>query len=37
MIYDTIAEIEEKVEDAKLRRRSLETEFITIENIYKIL
>lgn len=36
-LYDTIAEIEEKVEDAKLRRKSVETEFITMENIYKIL
>ena len=35
--YDTIAEIEEKVEDAKLRRKSVEAEFITMENIYKIL
>ena len=37
MDYDTIAEIEEKVEDAKLRRKSVEAEFITMENIYKIL
>ena len=36
-LYDTIAEIEEKVEDAKLRRKSVEAEFITMENIYKIL
>lgn len=36
-LYDTIAEIEEKVEDAKLRRKSVEAEFITLENIYKIL
>ena len=36
-LYDTIAEIEEKVEDAKLRKKSVEAEFITMENIYKIL
>lgn len=36
-LYDTIAGIEEKVEDAKLRRKSVEAEFITMENIYKIL
>lgn len=36
-LYDTIAAIEEKVEDAKIRRRSVEAEFITMENIYKIL
>lgn len=36
-LYDTIVEIEEKVEDAKLRRKSVEAEFITMENIYKIL
>jgi hypothetical protein len=36
-LYDTIAEIEEKVEDAKLRRKSVEAEFITMENIYNIL
>lgn len=36
-LYDTIAEIEKKVEDAKLRRKSVEAEFITMENIYKIL
>ena len=36
-LYDTIVEIKEKVEDAKLRRKSVEAEFITMENIYKIL
>ena len=36
-LYDTIVEIEEKVEDAKLRRKSVEAEFITMENIYIIL
>ena len=36
-LYDTIAEIEENIEDAKLRRKSVEEEFITLENIYKIL
>lgn len=36
-LYDTLAEIEEKVADAKLRKKSVEEEFITLENIYKIL
>lgn len=36
-LYDTVAEIEDKIEDAKLRRKSVEAEFITMENIYKIL
>lgn len=30
-------EIEEKIEDASLRRKSIEIEAITMENIYKIL
>ncbi|MCM1296283.1 MAG: hypothetical protein NC311_12140 [Muribaculaceae bacterium] len=36
-LYDTVAEIEDQIEDAKLRRKSVEAEFITMENIYKIL
>ena len=36
-LYDTIAEIEVNIEDAKTRRKSVEAEFITMENIYKIL
>ena len=36
-LYDTIAEIEANIEDAKTRRKSVEAEFITMENIYKIL
>ena len=36
-LYDIIAEIEEKIEDAKLRKKSVEAETLTMENIYKIL
>lgn len=36
-LYDMIVEIEEKIEDASLRRKSIEIEAITMENIYKIL
>ena len=36
-LYDTVVEIEEKVEDARLRKKSVEAEFIPMENIYKIL
>lgn len=36
-LYDTIAEIEANIEDARTRRKSVEAEFITMENIYKIL
>ncbi len=36
-LYDIIVEIEEKIEDARLRRKSVEIESVTLENIYKIL
>jgi len=36
-LYDTIVELEEHIEDAKLRRNSMEMESITLENIYIIM
>lgn len=36
-LYDTIIELEEQIEDAKLRRNSMEMESITLDNIYKIM
>lgn len=36
-LYDVIAEIEEKLVDARLRRDAIETNAITMENIYKML
>lgn len=36
-LYDTIVELEERIEDAKLRRCSIEMEAITLENVYKIM
>lgn len=36
-LYDTITDLEERVEDARLRKRSLEAEAMTLENIYNIL
>ena len=36
-LYDTIVELEERIEDAKLRRSSIEMEAITLDNIYKIM
>ena len=36
-LYDTIVELEERIEDAKLRRNSIEMEAITLDNIYKIM
>ena len=36
-LYDIIVELEERIEDAKLRRSSIEMEAITLDNIYKIL
>ncbi len=32
-LYDTIVELEERIEDAKLRRSSIEMEAITLENV----
>ncbi len=36
-LYDIIVEVEDKIEDAKLRKRSVESEILTMESIYKIL
>ena len=36
-LYDIIVEIEDHLADAKIRKKSVETEAITLENIYKIL
>ena len=36
-LYDTIAEIEANIKNARTRKKSVEAEFITMENIYKIL
>ena len=36
-LYDTIVELEERIEDAKLRRSSIEMETITLDNIYKLM
>ena len=36
-LYDMMVEIEEKIEDASLRRKSIEIETLTMENIYRIL
>ncbi len=36
-MYETIAEIEELIADANLRKKAMEQEAVTLENIYKIL
>ena len=36
-LYDTIVELEERIEDVKLRRSSIEMETITLDNIYKLM
>ena len=36
-MYDVIAEIEEKIEDARYRKRAIEEKSLTFENIYQIL
>ena len=36
-LYDTIVELEERLEDARLRRSAVELEAITFENIYTIM
>ena len=36
-LYDIIVELEEKIEDVKLRRKAVEQEAITLENIYTLL
>ena len=36
-LYDTMVELEERIEDAKLRKSSIEMEAITLDNVYKIM
>ena len=36
-LYDTIVELEERIEDAKLRRSSIEMEAITLDNMLLVL
>lgn len=36
-LYDMIVELEERIEDAKLRKSSIEMETITLDNIYKLM
>lgn len=36
-LYDTIVEFEELIEDARLRRSSIEMEAITLDNVHKII
>ncbi len=36
-LYDTMVELEERIEDAKLRRNSVEMQAITLDNVYKIM
>ena len=36
-LYDTIAELEECIKDANLRREAVEIQAITLDNIYKIM
>ena len=36
-LYDVIVELEEKIEDIKLRRKAVEQDAITLENIYTLL
>jgi len=36
-LYDIIVEIEKNIEDAKLRRHSIEMQTISLDNIYKIM
>ena len=36
-LYDTMVELEECIEDAKLRKSSIEMEAITLDNVYKIM
>ena len=36
-LYDIIVELEEKIEDAKLRRQSVERDAITLDNVYKLM
>ena len=36
-LYDTMVELEKRIEDAKLRKSSIEMEAITLDNVYKIM
>jgi hypothetical protein len=36
-MYDVIAKIEEKIEDARYRKQAIEEKSLTFENIYRIL
>ena len=36
-LYDIIVELEDKIEDAKLRRKSVERDAITLDNVYKLM
>lgn len=36
-LYDTIVELEERIEDARLRKSAVEMEAITLDNIYRIM
>lgn len=36
-LYDTIYELEDKIEDARAKRKSIEMSAITIDNVYKVL
>ena len=36
-LYDTMVELEERIEDGKLRKSSIEMEAITLDNVYKIM
>ena len=36
-LYDTIVELEERIEDAKLRKSLSKMETITLDNIYKLM
>lgn len=36
-LYDTISELEESIEDASLRKKAMEEEAMTLDNIYKLL
>lgn len=36
-LYDIMVELEEKIEDAKLKRRSVEMNAITLDNVYRLM
>lgn len=36
-LYDMMCELEDKIDDAQLRRKSVEMQAITLDNVYKIL